>query len=40
MILPNPGDLIHPLMADKINLKDRTEWNFYPTYTAYLDLMG
>ncbi|MEI7980923.1 MAG: M14 family zinc carboxypeptidase [Bacteroidota bacterium] len=39
-ILPNPGDLIHPRMLDKVNLKDRTTWDFYPTYTAYLSLMS
>ncbi len=39
-ILPNPGDLIDPVLVDKINLKDRTVWNFYPTYTAYLDLLS
>lgn len=39
-LLTNPGDLIHPLMKDKVNLKERTEWNFYPTYSAYLNLMS
>ena len=39
-ILPNPGDLIHPRMLDNVNLKDRTTWDFYPTYTAYLSLMA
>ncbi|MCK9422406.1 MAG: carboxypeptidase regulatory-like domain-containing protein [Bacteroidales bacterium] len=39
-ILPNPGELIHPLMVNKINLKDRNNWDYYPTYTAYLDLMS
>jgi len=39
-ILPNPGDLMDPVLVDKINLKDRTVWNFYPTYTAYLDLLS
>ena len=39
-ILPNPGDLIHPRMLDNVNLKDRTVWDFYPTYSAYLSLMS
>ncbi len=39
-VLPNPGDLIHPRMLDNVNIKDRTTWDFYPTYTAYLSLMA
>ena len=39
-ILQNPGDLIFPRMVNEINLKGRTTWDFYPTYTAYLSLMA
>lgn len=39
-ILPNPGDLLeNPKMLDKINSKEVTEWDFYPTYQAYVDMM-
>jgi hypothetical protein len=38
-LLPNPGDLIHPVMVDKIDLKSRQNWDYYPTYNAYLDLL-
>ena len=39
-LLPNPGDLIHPVMVDKIDLKSRQNWDYYPTYSAYLDLLS
>lgn len=38
-LLPHPGDLIVPVMKDKINLKEIKDWDFYPTYEAYVALM-
>ena len=37
--LPHPGELIHPAMKEVINLRALTEWDFYPTYEAYVDMM-
>jgi len=40
-ILTNPGDLLtNPKMLDKVNTKEIAEWDFYPTYQAYLDMMN
>lgn len=39
-ILRNPGNLDYePLMVDHVNIRDVTDWNFYPTYEGYLDIM-
>ncbi|MCK4676673.1 MAG: PKD domain-containing protein [Bacteroidales bacterium] len=37
--LPHPGELIHPAMKEVVNLRALTEWDFYPTYEAYVDMM-
>jgi PKD repeat protein len=34
-----PSMLLKPVMKDKINIKDVTDWDFYPTYEAYEDMM-
>lgn len=39
ILLTHPGKRINPLMKDKIDLRDAMEWDFYPTYEAYTDLM-
>ena len=36
-ILPNPGSLINPRMTGDKDLA--LDWDYYPTYSAYLDLM-
>ena len=36
-ILPKPGELIIPEMSE--NLDDITDWNVYPTYDAYVNMM-
>jgi murein tripeptide amidase MpaA len=36
-ILPKPGELIIPEMSD--NIDDITDWNIYPTYDAYVNMM-
>ncbi len=36
-ILPNPGELIIPEMSD--NIDEITDWNVYPTYDAYVNMM-
>lgn len=38
-ILPHPGTLIEPEMLDKVNVRGITDWNFYPTFDAYTDMM-
>jgi len=39
-ILTSPGELLtNPKMLDKVNTKEITEWDFYPTYDAYIDIM-
>ena len=38
-ILQHPGTLIIPKMRSDINIKNIDEWDFYPTYEAYIDLM-
>lgn len=40
VILPHPGDLLtNPRMSDKTDIRDIEEWDFYPTYEGYLDIM-
>ena len=38
-ILLHPGDLINPIMKNHIDLKENNDWDFYPTYEGYVDLM-
>lgn len=38
-LLPNPGSLINPPMKDHYDLKQPLDWDYYPTYTAYEELM-
>ena len=39
-ILPKPGELIkNPRMLNSVNIKEIDEWDFYPTYDAYIDMM-
>jgi len=39
-VLPHPGDLDRePFMVDEINIRDITDWNFYPTYEGYVSIM-
>ncbi len=39
-LLAKPGELLkNPKMLDNINVKEITEWDFYPTYDAYIDMM-
>ncbi len=39
-VLPHPGDLDRvPFMVDEINIRDVTDWNFYPTYEGYVSIM-
>jgi hypothetical protein len=38
-ILPRPGTLIEPEMRDTVNVREITDWNFYPTFDAYTDMM-
>ncbi len=37
-ILPHPGTLINPEMSD--NIDDITDWDSYPTYDAYVNMMN
>ncbi len=39
-ILPHPGSLINPEMKSKVDIKSINDWDFYPTYEAYIDLMN
>ena len=38
-MLPHPGTLIHPKMKSDVNIKNLEEWDFYPTYDAYISMM-
>ena len=39
-VLEHPGRLIkNPRMLDKVNIREITDWDFYPTYEAYMDMM-
>jgi hypothetical protein len=38
-VLQHPGTLHQPRMLDKADLKHINDWDFYPTYDAYVDLM-
>jgi len=39
-LLPHPGSLIVPAMKSHVDTKAPNEWDFYPTYEAYLDLLN
>lgn len=39
IVLPHPGDIENPNMLDAINIKGITDWDFYPTYDAYVNMM-
>ncbi len=39
-VLEHPGRMIkNPRMLDKVNIREITDWDFYPTYEAYMDMM-
>jgi len=38
-LMPHPSIDIAVEMRDKINIKEIEDWDFYPTYTAYVDMM-
>ena len=39
-LLPKPGELIkNPVMRSNVNIREINEWDFYPTYDAYIDMM-
>jgi len=39
-ILQHPGTLIKsPRMLDHVNIREIADWDFYPTYEAYMDMM-
>ncbi len=40
-ILPHPGNsLKNPHMVSHIDIKGTNDWDFYPTYEAYIDIMN
>ncbi len=40
-LLPHPGSLIaNPRMLDRVDVKNVTDWDFYPTYEAYIQMMN
>jgi PKD repeat protein len=39
-LLPKPGEMIkNPRMLDEVNVREISEWDFYPAYGAYVDMM-
>ncbi len=38
-VLTPPSMLRKPVMRDHVNIKEVTDWDFYPTYEAYEDMM-
>jgi PKD repeat protein len=39
-LLPKPGEMIkNPRMLDQVSIREISDWDFYPTYGAYVDLM-
>ncbi len=39
-LLPKPGELTKEIkMLDNVNVKGILDWDFYPTYPAYVDMM-
>lgn len=40
-LLPHPGTLIkNPVMREQVDLKDLNDWDYYPTYEGYIDIMN
>lgn len=40
-LLPKPGELLkNPRMLSEVDIREIDEWDFYPTYNAYLDMMN
>ncbi|MDO9510800.1 MAG: M14 family zinc carboxypeptidase [Bacteroidales bacterium] len=40
-LLPHPGISEEPVpMRDKIDIRSTNSWDYYPTYTAYVDMMN
>ncbi|NCA84598.1 MAG: PKD domain-containing protein [Clostridia bacterium] len=40
-LLPKPGELLkNPRMRSDVNIKAINEWDFYPTYDAYVSMMN
>ncbi|RLD55068.1 MAG: hypothetical protein DRJ05_13575, partial [Bacteroidetes bacterium] len=39
-ILSHPGDIENPNMKSNVNVKGITDWDFYPTYEAYVSMMN
>jgi hypothetical protein len=40
-LLPHPGDFSGYLnMNEKVDIREISEWDFYPTYDAYIDMMN
>ena len=40
-LLPKPGEALkNPKMLNSVNIREITEWDFYPTYTAYVSMMN
>jgi hypothetical protein len=39
-LLSPPGSLIQPKMLNHVDIKAIDEWDFYPTYDAYIELMA
>jgi hypothetical protein len=35
----HPGTLIRPKMLDKIDIREIDDWDFYPSYDAYVEMM-
>jgi hypothetical protein len=38
-LLPHPGTLIQPQMKEDVVISSAGDWDYYPTYGAYLDIM-
>ncbi len=38
-LLPHPGTLISPVMKDDVNIQNAGDWDFYPTYDGYVEVM-
>ena len=39
VLLPHPGTLINPKMNGDVNIQNAGDWDFYPTYDAFVDIM-
>lgn len=38
-VLQHPGTLIRPRMLDNVNIREIEDWDFYPSYDTYVDMM-